>query len=90
MLQLIAGLTILNLENGCENTAFVTVDEDMVEPQAQASVEDELDCITEEIQLDGSGSSTGAIYNYQWNGTGTRASLSQSINVNVNIKNKTW
>src|SRR5690606_13335568 len=31
-------LTILNLENGCESEFQVTVDEDMEEPDAQASV----------------------------------------------------
>ncbi len=63
-------LTILNEENGCESTASVTVDEDIDLPDAQASVADELDCVTEEVQLDGSGSSVGAGFDYQWNGTG--------------------
>lgn len=63
-------LTILNQENGCESVFFVTVDEDIDEPDAQASVDDELDCVTDEVQLNGSGSSTGAIFNYQWTGTG--------------------
>ncbi len=63
-------LTILNEENGCESSVSVNVEENIDTPEAEAAADDELDCVTEEVQLDGSGSSIGTNYNYLWNGSG--------------------
>jgi len=48
----------------------IEVEADLEMPIALASVTDELDCLTEEIQLSGEGSSTGAEFNYEWFGAG--------------------
>ncbi len=64
-------LTILNQENGCETFASIIVDEDIELPDAVASADDEIDCLTPVVSLDGTGSSTGSIYTYSWTGLGT-------------------
>jgi gliding motility-associated-like protein len=61
-------LTILNATNGCENSATVTVNEDVQLPIVVANVEDELDCITETLQVNGDGSSFGSTFSYNWSG----------------------
>ncbi|MEM1321330.1 MAG: gliding motility-associated C-terminal domain-containing protein, partial [Bacteroidota bacterium] len=63
-------LTIINLDNGCTNAASISVDQDTELPLAQAAVEDELDCLTLEVLLNGDGSSEGSIYTYRWEGPG--------------------
>jgi gliding motility-associated-like protein len=63
-------LTIENLENGCTESGITVVDEDTESPIAIANVNDDLDCITEEIQLSGAGSSIGPEYSYSWTGNG--------------------
>ncbi len=63
-------LTITNLDNGCTDTGSIEVDEDTEIPAAVANVADQLDCITEEVQLNGNGSSTGSEYVYSWTGVG--------------------
>jgi gliding motility-associated-like protein len=59
-------LLVLNTDNGCSSDALVSVSEDFVAPQADAGATFELDCNATSIQLDGSGSSQGAIYSYAW------------------------
>jgi gliding motility-associated-like protein len=63
-------LTIENLDNGCITSGSVVVDEDTETPIAVANVDNELDCITEEISISGVGSSTGSEFNYTWTGIG--------------------
>ncbi len=63
-------LNILDLDNGCDNNVSVEVDEDIETPDAFASADDELDCITEFVQLSGEGSSVGTEYSYEWQGPG--------------------
>ncbi len=63
-------LNILNLENGCDESTEVIVEADLETPDAVATVDDQLDCVTPSITLDGTGSSTGFIFNYQWQGSG--------------------
>lgn len=63
-------LSIENLENGCDQTAAINVLADLDVPDAVANVADDLDCVTESVQLIGTGSSTGAIFNYEWQGSG--------------------
>ncbi len=63
-------LSILNLENGCTSEGEIIVGQDIDAPTAIATVEDELDCVTDEVQLDGNGSSTGSTFIYEWSGIG--------------------
>jgi large repetitive protein len=63
-------LTIENLDNGCDQTTDINVMADLDAPDAVANVADELDCVTETVQLSGTGSSLGNIFNYEWQGTG--------------------
>ncbi|MFT5167160.1 MAG: gliding motility-associated-like protein [Saprospiraceae bacterium] len=80
-------LNILNLNNGCENNGQVTVVQDIDSPMAIADVADELDCVTDEVTLDGSGSSTGSSFSYQWTGNGILSggnTLQPVVNVSGN------
>ena len=62
-------LTVTNTITGCSNTATATVSEDKVPPAAVAVVHDELNCTTDEVNIDASGTSSGAIYTYEWTTT---------------------
>jgi gliding motility-associated-like protein len=59
-------LTVTNGQNGCTASASVTVIANLVKPAAQIATPDSLDCLADSIVLDGSGSSSGAIFSYQW------------------------
>jgi gliding motility-associated-like protein len=61
-------LTVTDNDNGCTSVDDVIVTNSMDMPIANAGVDDELNCITSSIQLDGSGSSTGTQYEYLWTG----------------------
>ena len=63
-------LTILNLDNGCSDSSTLTINADLQEPLASAVVEDELDCIIEEVGLNGEGSAIGPQISYLWTGPG--------------------
>lgn len=63
-------LTVVNTATGCENTVSVTVGEDVTPPIAEAGPTFELTCDITTVQLDGTGSDTGAEYTYQWTGPG--------------------
>ncbi len=63
------GVYILNITNtltGCENQFSLEVFADTEEPIAQANAEDELDCVTSEVQLNSDGSSNGAGFQRSW------------------------
>jgi gliding motility-associated-like protein len=64
-------LNVLDGNNGCDNTFSVMVEEDKLEPAAEAGSNVVLNCNTPTISLDGSGSDTGPIYIYQWDGPGS-------------------
>ena len=64
-------LTIYNTENGCEQSLAVDVDLDQTPPQVETAVNDELDCVTEFVDLFGDGSSTGSEFTYEWTGPQT-------------------
>lgn len=56
---------------GCDSTVFLTLE--VLFPKAQISVEGILDCVTDEVHLDGSSSSSDPTVMYQWfyeNGNG--------------------
>ncbi len=63
-------LTVLNNDNGCQSSAQISVLEDITSPTAIANSDEEFDCITESITLDGEGSSIGNPFIYQWSGAG--------------------
>ena len=59
-------LTVTNNTNKCTSTASVTVDQNIVAPTAVAGNTITLTCTTPSLQLNGTGSSTGADFVYQW------------------------
>jgi gliding motility-associated-like protein len=61
-------LTVVNEGNGCQNTAQINVLENTTPPTAIANTDEEFDCITESVALDGNGSSVGSQFVYQWTG----------------------
>ncbi len=62
-------ILVTNTENGCSSIDSVVIDEDIELPVAIASADD-LDCIVTELNIDGTGSSTGAEFTYGWTGPG--------------------
>ena len=63
-------LLILNNENGCTVESSILVDQDITPPVAMATVTDQFDCLTENVTIDGTGSSQGGNFVYQWMGGG--------------------
>ncbi len=63
-------LTIENSDNGCDTAVEIEVNANLEAPDAVAEVNDELDCVTASVQLNGTGSSVGSNFNYEWQGTG--------------------
>lgn len=59
-------LSILNVQNGCPNSASAVIVEDQVYPAADAGPEGLLNCFNPQILLDGSGSSSGSDFTYLW------------------------
>jgi len=79
-------LTITNTQNACSATAQVTVTEDVTPPQAAAAVNSILSCQNAQVQLSGTGSSTGADFQYLWNTTvGNIVSGAQTLAPTVNL-----
>ena len=77
-------LLVENTDNGCTQLAEVTVGADTIAPIATASVLGELNCIVDQLALDGSGSSVGSGFSYSWEGPGLLAdanTLSPSVNL---------
>jgi gliding motility-associated-like protein len=58
-------LVVLDTENGCADTTQVNVAQDVDLPSAAASVNATLTCVTTEVTLDNTGSSTGG-FSYTW------------------------
>jgi gliding motility-associated-like protein len=59
-------ITVMNNLNGCSNTAQVLVTQDINAPTADAGPDQELDCNTPTITLDGGGSSNGGNITFEW------------------------
>lgn len=59
-------LVVTNILNGCEATAQVSVSEDFAAPVVDVANPELLTCYVPEIQLDGSGSSSGPGYSFDW------------------------
>lgn len=58
-----------NTTNGCTSSNSVTVQSDVVIPTAEVAPPEHLNCNNTVVQLDGTGSSTGAEYTYEWSTT---------------------
>lgn len=59
-------MSLENTNNNCEVTRSVDVTEDVTAPDANATPEGTLDCLTEEIDISALGSSEGANFTYSW------------------------
>ncbi|TAK35263.1 MAG: hypothetical protein EPO28_15075 [Saprospiraceae bacterium] len=59
-------LTVTNSPSGCTATAMVTVTANFNTPIAAGSAPDTLGCLTENLTLNGQGSTSGAGISYQW------------------------
>jgi gliding motility-associated-like protein len=62
-------LLVTNMENGCTQTAEVSVDEDIELPITAISEPDILNCVLTETTLDALASSSGNEYDYIWGTT---------------------
>ena len=63
-------ITVFDEDNGCESNAEIIVSQNITPPTAAANVDDQFDCVTESLNLDGTGSSTGPTFTYSWTGNG--------------------
>jgi len=59
-------ISIFNNDNLCNSSAEITVTQDIEAPIADAGSDDQLNCVINDLQLDGSNSSQGNIYTYEW------------------------
>lgn len=59
-------LEVTNTETGCTNAAFVSVEEDVIQPVANAVLDHPIDCFDPEAEVAASGSSTGGNFSYAW------------------------
>ncbi|KAA3632618.1 MAG: hypothetical protein DWQ02_14470, partial [Bacteroidetes bacterium] len=69
-------LTVLNEDNGCEGTDEVEVTQDIVAPMANAGEDQEIDCHSESVTINASGTSTGSNIVITWGYAGS--SLTQN------------
>ncbi len=63
-------ILVTNGTNGCTAAASVTVPGNLDLPTAVANSTGEITCTTTSINVDGTGSSTGATFTYNWSATG--------------------
>jgi gliding motility-associated-like protein len=61
-------LVVTDQLNNCKDTSNTTVTLDQGVPTANAGTKKEITCVTNEVELDGSGSSSGAGINFTWTG----------------------
>ncbi|MCG8326593.1 MAG: choice-of-anchor L domain-containing protein [Chitinophagales bacterium] len=83
--NLIAGTygVIVTDDGGCMDSTSIVVTEDIEAPLVSAAVDDIINCYLPEIDLDGSGSSEGAIFEADWTGPGL-VSGDNTLNPTVN------
>ncbi len=75
----IYSLKVSNLDNGCNNTDFVIVHENITPPIADAGLDQNMDCAHATVTLDGSGSfANGQLLQYFWEGPGILAAQQQN------------
>jgi gliding motility-associated-like protein len=76
-------LTITNTVTGCTAAASTNLTQNTTPPSASAAAPQPLTCIAQQVQLSGTGSSTGAGFGYQWAGPGIvngATTLSPTVN----------
>jgi hypothetical protein len=71
----IYALTLTDTINHCTTTDSIAVALDTLPPVADAGPGATLDCVTQSVLLDGSGSSQGAEFSYLWTGGATTLQL---------------
>lgn len=76
-------LRVTNQRNGCVSTDSVTVTQDIAVPTALAGQDQEIDCLHPTVQINGTGSSIGAIMRYEWLLAGSSAIISNSLALDV-------
>lgn len=59
-------IVVTNQQNGCTNTASVTIAQDITPPNTVVAPAGQINCQNSFVQLNGVGSSTGPIYGYDW------------------------
>ncbi|MCK6694272.1 MAG: gliding motility-associated C-terminal domain-containing protein [Thermoanaerobaculia bacterium] len=59
-------LTVINLRNGCTNSASVSADQDVDTPQAEVATPDVLTCLITELTLQGMDKDSSGNNTYQW------------------------
>ncbi len=59
-------LLVTNTSTGCTSTDFVVIEEDIALPTAVIAMPDSLDCLTNHVTLNGSGSSNGSMFLFSW------------------------
>ncbi|MBR9920207.1 MAG: hypothetical protein GYB31_05150 [Bacteroidetes bacterium] len=59
-------LSVTNVENGCESTISIPVDQDIEQPIVEAGPPDILNCDITELNLSGENSSQGVDFEYVW------------------------
>ena len=62
-------VTVTDSKN-CTATSSVTVTANLTQPTAVANVTGQINCLTEEITINGIGSSEGPSFTYEWSGPG--------------------
>jgi hypothetical protein len=89
-------LIVSDNANGCSSSENTQVDENYVDPTANAGNPGQLDCTNSSVTLDGSGSSTGSNFNYEWTdangalvGTGITINVSAEGTYNLLVTNAT-
>ncbi|MFK8006663.1 MAG: HYR domain-containing protein [Saprospiraceae bacterium] len=78
-------LIVSDNTNGCFSTASIQVDENYVDPTANAGSPGQLDCTSPSVTLDGSASSTGSNFNYEWTDA-NGALVGNGITINVSAE----
>jgi gliding motility-associated-like protein len=76
-------LMVLNTENGCSSLDEVTVNENFIPPFADAGMNQVLDCVSNNVILDGSNSQQGPDITYNW-AAGNGISLGTEITFEAN------
>ena len=59
-------LTLSSLQNGCDSTQSIMIQEDITTPDLSIATPEQLDCDLTEISLDATASSSGTEFDYQW------------------------
>jgi hypothetical protein len=57
---------VITAPNGCERSIALTVETDYTKPLVHAEVKSLLDCTTNTLSINTSGTSTGPVYSYHW------------------------